>query len=224
MLIQVGKRLVQSPLVDLLLILIFLSEPSSRTADIISMVVDIYGSKEVFVNEYRTLLADRLLNQLDFSSEKEIRNLELLKLRFDESLLHTCEVMLKDISDSKRINHHIHNDANMETDATESSKDNDFPLSSLILSSQFWPAFKNETLELPPELKNVFDKYTKSYETYKGNRTLVWRPVTGRVDLEVEIGNKTLNLSVSPIHAVILYEFQVQSTSANVRMLCDFEM
>lgn len=74
------------------------------------MVVDIYGSKEIFVNEYRTLLADRLLSQLDFSPEKEIRNLELLKLRFGESLLHTCGVMLKDISDSKRINTHIRND------------------------------------------------------------------------------------------------------------------
>lgn len=176
------------------------------------MVVDIYGSKEVFVNEYRTLLADRLLNQLDFSPEKEIRNLELLKLRFDESLLHTCEVMLKDISDSKRINAHIHNDTNMDTDAENSG----FTLSSLILSSQFWPAFKNETLELPPELKNVFDKYKKSYETYKGNRTLCWRPVTGRVDLEIEIGNKTLNFGVSPIHAVILYEFQTQSKTESI--------
>lgn len=178
------------------------------------MVVDIYGSKEIFVNEYRTLLADRLLNQLDFSPEKEIRNLELLKLRFDESLLHTCEVMLKDISDSKRINAHIHNDANMETD--DDKDGTAFPLSSLILSSQFWPAFKNETLELPPELKSVFDRYTKSYETYKGNRTLCWRPVTGRVDLEVEIGSKTLNLSVSPIHAVILYQFQAQSKRKTV--------
>lgn len=75
------------------------------------MVVDIYGSKKLFVTEYRQLLAERLLNQLDFDPEKEIRNLELLKLRFDESLLHTCEVMLKDISDSKRINAHIHNEA-----------------------------------------------------------------------------------------------------------------
>lgn len=80
------------------------------------MVVDIYGSKEIFVKEYRSLLADRLLTQLDFSPEKEIRNLELLKLRFDETLLHTCEVMLKDISDSKRINAHIQNDSEMESD------------------------------------------------------------------------------------------------------------
>lgn len=75
------------------------------------MVVDIYKTKELFVTEYRSLLADRLLTQLDFNPEKELRNLELLKLRFGDSLLHSCEVMLKDISDSKRINTHIHNDA-----------------------------------------------------------------------------------------------------------------
>lgn len=87
---------------------------TSRSADIISMVVDIYGSKELFVREYRQLLAERLLNQLDFDPEKEIRNLELLKLRFDESLLHLCEVMLKDIGDSKRINAHIQNETEYE--------------------------------------------------------------------------------------------------------------
>lgn len=85
---------------------------NNRPADIISMVVDIYGSKELFVNEYRSLLAERLLLQMDFNAEKEIRNLELLKLRFGETLLHSCEVMLKDISDSKRINYHIHTDNN----------------------------------------------------------------------------------------------------------------
>lgn len=85
---------------------------NTRTADIISMVVDIYGSKDLFVSEYRNLLADRLLTQLDFSPDKEIRNLELLKLRFGENLLHNCEVMLKDISESKRINSHIQSDIN----------------------------------------------------------------------------------------------------------------
>lgn len=88
-----------------------------------------------------------------------------------------------------------------------------FPLSSLILSSQFWPSFKNDTIELPEELKKVFDCYTKSYEAYKGNRTLFWRPFIGRVELEIEVGNKKLDLSVSPIHAVIIYEFQKQSKS-----------
>ena len=59
------------------------------------MLVNVYGSKELFVNEYRTLLADRLLSQYSCDTEKEIRYLELLKLRFGDSQLHYCEVMLK---------------------------------------------------------------------------------------------------------------------------------
>ena len=79
-----------------------------RSADIISMLVNIYGSKELFVNEYRSLLSNRLLAQRSYDTDKEIRYLELLKLRFGDVPLHQCEVMLKDISDSKRINSHLH--------------------------------------------------------------------------------------------------------------------
>ncbi|KAH8233030.1 hypothetical protein KR026_003362 [Drosophila bipectinata] len=175
-----------------------------RSADIISMVVDIYGSKELFMTEYRNLMADRLLAQLDFNSEKEIRNLELLKIRFGESLLHSCEVMLKDVTDSKRINAHIHGDSNR----TENQL---FDISSLIVSAQFWPSFNKESLQLPEELENEFKKYTKAYEAYKGNRTLNWRTVTGRVNISIEIGDRTLDLVVSPTLAVIIYHFQNKS-------------
>ena len=71
------------------------------------MLVNIYGSKELFVKEYGNLLADRILTHFNYDTEKEIRYLELLKLRFGESQLHFCEVMLKDVADSRRINHRI---------------------------------------------------------------------------------------------------------------------
>nr|XP_016926393.1 anaphase-promoting complex subunit 2 [Drosophila suzukii] len=177
------------------------SSRKMRSADIISMVVDIYGSKELFMTEYRNLMADRLLAQLDFNSEKEIRNLELLKIRFGESLLHSCEVMLKDVTDSKRINAHIHSDSNR----TENQL---FDISSLIVSAQFWPSFNKESLQLPEEIENEFKKYTKAYEAYKGNRTLNWRTVTGRVNIEIEIGDRTMEMVVSPTLAVIIYHFQ----------------
>lgn len=45
------------------------------------------------------------LNFLFFSLQ--LRYLELLKLRFGESHLHFCEIMLKDVADSRRINSHI---------------------------------------------------------------------------------------------------------------------
>ena len=39
--------------------------------------------------------------------ERELRYLELLKLRFGETPLHGCQVMLKDVADSRRINSRI---------------------------------------------------------------------------------------------------------------------
>ena len=92
------------------MILILISATASksrRASDIISMLVNIYGSKELFVNEYKTLLADRILSNFVFEIGREVRYLELLKLRFGESQLHNCEVMLKDVADSKRINTRI---------------------------------------------------------------------------------------------------------------------
>lgn len=87
-----------------------------------------------------------------------------------------------------------------------------FELSSLILSSEFWPPFKSDTLalELPAEIKENFDRFTRSYEAHKGNRTLNWRPVIGSVEIEVETKDKTLNLNVPPVQAVIIHQFQAQ--------------
>lgn len=41
------------------------------------------------------MLADRLLAKTDYDCERELRTLELLKVRFGEANLHTAEVMLK---------------------------------------------------------------------------------------------------------------------------------
>jgi len=181
-----------------------------RSADIISMLVNIYGSKKIFVNEYRSLLSNRLLTHWSYDTEKEIRYLEMLKLRFGESgedSLYQCEVMLKDISDSKRINYHLH------------SKDGGCPelitqaidVNSLILSAHFWPPFKaSEPIELPEQVNEALEVYTKAFQTLKGNRTLEWNSGLGTVHLTVELGDKKLDLKVSPLHASILCKFQDQ--------------
>jgi anaphase-promoting complex subunit 2 len=50
--------------------------------DILAMLVSIYGSKELFVNEYRLMLADKLLANLNYDTDQDVHTLELLKLRF----------------------------------------------------------------------------------------------------------------------------------------------
>ncbi|XP_069603848.1 anaphase-promoting complex subunit 2 isoform X1 [Ranitomeya imitator] len=179
-----------------------------RSSDIISLLVSIYGSKELFINEYRTLLADRLLHQFSYSSEREIRNVELLKLRFGEAQMHYCEVMLKDMADSRRINSNIRD----EEEKLPEEERPPFNLVSVILSSEFWPALKEEKLELPDQIKETMDMYTRRYEKLKAMRTLNWKHHLGLVSLDLELADRTLSFSVSPVHAAIILNFQNKST------------
>lgn len=41
-----------------------------RSSDIISLLVSIYGSKDIFIDEYRGVLADRLLQQLNYNTAR----------------------------------------------------------------------------------------------------------------------------------------------------------
>ena len=62
----------------------------------------------------------------------QVRTLELLKLRFGESALRMCDVMLKDIADSKRV------DANIKADSRGSANGLE-GTSATIISAVFWP-------------------------------------------------------------------------------------
>lgn len=44
--------------------------PQRRSSDIISLLVSIYGSKDIFIDEYRAVLADRLLHQLNYNTAR----------------------------------------------------------------------------------------------------------------------------------------------------------
>ena len=82
-------------------------------------------------------------------------------------------------------------------------------MNAIILSAQFWPPFKQETLQLPAEVTEALNVYTKSFEALKGNRTLVWKTNLGQVNLDLDIGEKHVNLNVTPVQAAIIYQFQV---------------
>ncbi|KAL6763563.1 hypothetical protein V8C86DRAFT_2491647 [Haematococcus lacustris] len=81
---------------------------AGSSADIVAMLIGVFESKDVFINEYRSSLAAELLYASDFNTSLCLRAVELLKLRFGEGPLHNCEVMVKDIADSKRTNSQVH--------------------------------------------------------------------------------------------------------------------
>jgi len=47
------------------------------------------------------------------------RNLEILKVRFGEAPLQVCEVMLKDMTDSRRIDQHVQSQSSVSRQAAE---------------------------------------------------------------------------------------------------------
>ena len=66
-----------------------LSEPASSKADAaargldtLALLVSIYGSTDLFITEYRSLLADKLISSVGYMTDLEVANLELLKIRY----------------------------------------------------------------------------------------------------------------------------------------------
>ena len=53
----------------------------NRGLDILALLVSIYGSSDLFIVEYRSLLAEKLLANLKYLTDQEVANLELLKIR-----------------------------------------------------------------------------------------------------------------------------------------------
>ena len=75
----------------------------SKVEDVIWFLLTLW-EREDFINELKNLLGDHLLRCQDPEFAKEIRLLELIKVRLGDDKMQACEVMLRDVLDSKRIN------------------------------------------------------------------------------------------------------------------------
>ena len=166
---------------------------SRRTADIISTLVRIFGSSEIFVNEYQIMLADKLIgSRTDFETDSEVHTLELLKLRFGESALHQCEIMLKDMGDSRRVNANLLPKVKKrcleEEEEEEEKMDQDDEnlvvdtVSATLISRHFWPPLQtsSENLRLHPKVRKKLDAFAKEYSILRNPRILEWRHGLGK--------------------------------------------
>ena len=180
--------------------------------DILSMLVSIYGSKELFVNEYRAMLADKLLGNLDFDTDKEVLILELLKLRFGEMSMRNCEIMIKDIDDSKRIITNIH-----ETIKTKQQTQETPMVDAAIVSHIFWPALQKDSVQHHPRIQSELDQFSTEYGHLKNPRRLVWMGQLGTVQLELDVVEdqddgtqriETREFSCGPLLATLISHFE----------------
>jgi len=185
--------------------------------DELGQLVSIYGSKELFIAEYRNMLAERLLGKVGHDVDRETHALELLKLRFGETSLHKCEVMLKDMRDSKRLNGNIKAPpapgtpaatdatARAQTDALRAS-----PLDATVVSALFWPPFADEApdFSLPESMNALLETYGERYHHLKAPRKMKWRPTLGTVQMDIMWRDVEVSVSVGPIEAALIHAFQ----------------
>ncbi|KAJ1921219.1 Anaphase-promoting complex subunit 2 [Mycoemilia scoparia] len=173
------------------------SSARKRNVDVIKLLVSIFDTKDVFIKELERLLAKKILKSSGYNTDNEAK---VLKLHFGSNLLQRCEVMLKDVSDSKRVNQYI------------KEQNKEFALDTTILSHQYWPPISSDDFQLPKELERIRTEYEKHFESLRPARKLEWKSNTGTVDLEVELGDELLTFSVAPLQASILFLFHEKDT------------
>lgn len=198
----------------------FLVTGTGASGDILSMLVSIYGSKDLFVDEFRLMLADKLLSNLTFDTDKEVHTLELLKLRFGELSMRNCEIMIKDIDDSKRAISNIHNTikAKQRAIAVMNGREPADPIiDAAIISHIFWPTLQNAQFKHHARIKAELDQFSTEYGQLKNPRRLVWMNQLGTVQLELDVVEiksdgttaiETREFSVLPLLATIISHFE----------------
>ncbi|KAJ7583017.1 hypothetical protein C8J56DRAFT_956338 [Mycena floridula] len=173
---------------------------ANKPSDVISTLVSIYDSKDLFVKELQVLLAQRLLSIKDGEVdkvEKERRNIEILKIRFGEPALQVCEVMLKDMTDSKRIDGHVQSQKASIVHPT-------------IISRHFWPMLESSDIVMPGQFQALQGEYAAQFNTFKPDKKLRWLPHLGTVHLELELQDRKLDVNVPPLEAAFIELFSTK--------------
>ena len=173
----------------------------SKHSDVIGSLISLFESKDVFIKEFQNILGERLLRK-EYEFEKEIRVLELLRLRFGEPAIQSCEVMLRDILDSRRLDATIRKDQSLLAASTAPD------LHTRVLSHLYWPSLHEESFEIPSEVAQLQERYSIGFEAIKQNRKLTWLHALGQVTVHLELEDRTIEEEAQTWQASVIYAFQ----------------
>ncbi|EAA35080.3 Cullin-domain-containing protein [Neurospora crassa] len=203
-----------------------------KSEDVIGTLISALGSEDVFIKEFASIVAERLLSLSDPARfDQELRVLDLLKRRFGEAALQNCDVMIKDIEDSRRLDVDIRrawDEQRTLTAATPMMMSGHFLRSAdkrkkaalqrqqqqeptqyhaRVLSRLFWPALDREHFLLPDPIIEEQKRYEQGYEHLKSNRKLTWLNQLGTVRVELELRDRTVTVDCTTPQATVIYAF-----------------
>lgn len=200
-----------------------------KSEDVIGTLITTLGSEDVFIKEFQNIIAENLLStQTDFAQEQQV--LDLLKKRFGQAALQNCEVMIKDIYDSRKVDTHIRRvelgqpprparqfgtpsappqfiEMGKQLDVDE-EKQGQVPFHARILSRLYWPDIVQETFNLPQPVVQQQEKYETGYERLKSSRKLTWLHQLGQATVELDLEDRSINVDCKTFEAAVIYAFQ----------------
>lgn len=151
--------------------------------------------------------------------------LELLKTRFGEAPLQSCEVMIKDIQDSRRVDGVIRRNQKLDPSAQEISAARQNTemfkqeytsaegmlkpsLHAKILSRLFWPQLHSEDYRVPDDIVQLQKSYEQGFESLKNSRKLTWLQGLGQAVVELELQDRVVFEEVHTWQATVIWAFQ----------------
>ena len=178
-----------------------------RGGDAIATLVAIYGSSEQIVNEYRGVLAEKLVSAFDVDLEREGRILGLLSERFGEQAMHECCIMVKDVEESRKV---LRKSAEKKASQKQISM-NGFEV--MVISKEFWPKLVEEPkFQMGAEMLEKMSAFEEAFMELKKPRKLNWQEGVGIVSVSMQFEDgREVDMDVTPLQASILTHFGERS-------------
>lgn len=198
-----------------------------KSEDVIGTLISALGSEEAFIKEFSTIIAERLLGEAA-GFDQELRVLELLKRRFGEAALQNCDVMIRDVQDSRKLDDEVRRaimtrqtavvfDTEMMAQAAravqslargEPAAEEPVEYHARILSRLFWPGLEREHFVLPRTIVDWQKEYDEMYERIKSGRKLAWLNQLGQAKVELELRDRSLTVDCTTVQATVIYAFR----------------
>ncbi|KPM45473.1 hypothetical protein AK830_g1010 [Neonectria ditissima] len=181
-----------------------------KNEDVIGTLINALGSQDIFIKEFQLIIAERLLStQATFLQETKV--LGLLKKRFGEGALQNCDVMMKDIQDSKRVDARLNKTLRHNSDPGAEN----ITYHSKILSRLFWPSLPKDPFAVPPPVAEVQNRYEQGFEELKSSRKLTWLDHLGSATVKLDLKDRSIELECKTYEAAVIYAFQDDGASGN---------
>lgn len=170
---------------------------NSYSSDIIGSLLSLYDNKDIFIHEFTSVFADRMIRDPQCLDEIE-SFIQLLKERFGTRELQNLEVMFRDMTDSIILNGAVRRQSN------------DIPLflNPRVVSKLYWPKFPQDTFRPPNRLVAAMSNFSTAYSREKKGREVKFLPSVGPMTVNLDFKDRVRQFVVSPLEASVIMLFE----------------